>query len=285
MTKRLIEVVTLNELQLNDLKTLVEICNQTEEAQLKFHEVNPKYAMTNILYYDDNQLMGYCCVTKSYAQNEVIIWGTLHPELRDAEHFEKVYTSVINSDSLKKKTRIKVLNNVLACEMKKIYSSLGAEYHHTTYEMKYNFSHQLPQPITGVFTFREALISDIKDLTKIGMEAFDTSESDEKTYNEGNLINNEMYTFLGLIEDEPIGMVSVKMTNKDSSIADLAVLKEFRNNGYGRHILSRTLDFLLSQDSHYIRLGVETKNEHALNIYKAVGFEIDHSLECFVIDL
>ncbi|MBT2291395.1 GNAT family N-acetyltransferase [Paenibacillus albidus] len=47
-----------------------------------------------------------------------------------------------------------------------------------------------------------------------------------------------------------------------------------QGRGYGREILVRLVNFLLTRGYSRIRLSVVTKNRRALTLYQSVGFEV-----------
>ncbi|WP_261177884.1 N-acetyltransferase [Anaerobacillus sp. CMMVII] len=50
-------------------------------------------------------------------------------------------------------------------------------------------------------------------------------------------------------------------------------MPEFRGKGYGKEALIGTLQLIQEKNIYDIELDVESKNDNALNLYKACGFE------------
>lgn len=272
----------LSKQQLTDLIELELKCNEVYQIDLKFHEADFETTTFHVCSYKEGKLIGYFSLTQNYIKNEFLLWGTLHPDYDNSPHFHEMLKVIINSEFMKDAKTIKILNDSNAINMKMLYGERGAVHQHTIYDMRF-------KGVTDVNTkginIREATMEDLNTVCKIGVEAFGTSEEDEISYNTGNIKNDKIKIYIASVNSCPVGMVSVKITNDSSSIADLAVIKEHQKNGYGRSILSLTINELLKKEIKSIRLGVETSNINALNIYKAVGFETHHSTEWFLLEI
>ncbi|MBI9013088.1 MAG: GNAT family N-acetyltransferase [Clostridiales bacterium] len=283
MNKREIFVTAdLNKQQVADLIKLESTSNDLYDIDLKFHEADFESISFHICSYKDNKLIGYFALTENYIKDEFLLWGTVHPDFENLDHINEMLKVGLASDSMKDTKTIKILNNSSARSMKTLYCDRGATHQHTVYDMRYK---GLVDINTENIDIREATIEDLDTVCKIGVEAFSTSEEDEVAYNTGNINNDRIHTYIASTNGCTIGIVSVMITDESSSIADLAVVKEHRKKGYGRSILSLTISELLKKNIKNIRLGVETSNVNALNIYKAAGFETHHSTEWLLLEL
>ena len=55
-------------------------------------------------------------------------------------------------------------------------------------------------------------------------------------------------------------------------VTSLGVLLEYRGRGFGRQILARTGAMLIAEGWDQVLIEVETDNQNALGLYRAVGF-------------
>jgi ribosomal protein S18 acetylase RimI-like enzyme len=79
-------------------------------------------------------------------------------------------------------------------------------------------------------------------------------------------------TYLARVEDEPVGTVRVGPLDGRVFITALAVHPEYRGRGYGRQILTQTIDRLLTADLKQISIEVNSENRVALSLYRSCGF-------------
>ncbi len=87
--------------------------------------------------------------------------------------------------------------------------------------------------------------------------------------------------FLLIIEDKIIfGFLIGSIINSDYKkigyIDDLFVAKEFRRRGIAKELIKRFIEILRERKIKMCRLGVNIKNENAINFYKKIGFKIKH---------
>jgi len=280
--KEIFVTANLSKQQLTDLIELEIKCNELYDIDLKFHEADFESIGFHICSYNGDKLVGYFALTQNYIKDEFLLWGTVHPDFENLDHINEMLKVGIDSDYMKDSKTIKILNNSSARSMKTLYCDRGAVHQHTVYDMRFKGVVDIKSKDIDI---REATMEDIVTLCKIGVEAFSTSEEDERSYNTGNIKNDRIHTYIASTNGCAVGMVSVMITDGSSSIADLAVIREHRKKGYGQSILSLTINELLKKNIKNIRLGVETSNVNALNIYKSAGFETHHSTEWFLLEL
>ncbi|MHB1178633.1 MAG: GNAT family N-acetyltransferase [Daejeonella sp.] len=80
---------------------------------------------------------------------------------------------------------------------------------------------------------------------------------------------DESTHFLGLVNDTPAGAARWRLTNKGYKLERFAVLKEFRNAGMGKALVSAVLSDL-PEDAEYVYLNAQLP---AMGLYEKFGFE------------
>jgi ribosomal protein S18 acetylase RimI-like enzyme len=82
--------------------------------------------------------------------------------------------------------------------------------------------------------------------------------------------------FLARREGQPVGWVAGRLLDSGRGYIDsLAVAVPERGHGMGRALLLHAFSDLLSAGARDLVLGVEAKNENALELYRSVGMEIE----------
>lgn len=276
----------LSENNFNDIKKLVDICNKKDNTDLKFYFDGERKDITKFLFYNEENVIAYFGITPGYNTGTYYAWGTIHPEHRSKENFAELFQSVkckckeLNIGSLK------FINERGAYSISEFVKCVGGKEQYSTYIM--NFNKQYYKGDSSEYTdivLSRASLNDLNDIVLIGMEAFGTTEEEEKSYNESNLKNPKCNNFVCKVNNIIVGIVSAKIHNNEGSIADLAVLKSLRKNGIGRAILTKTIDYLLSCGIDKISLSVETENKNALLLYEHSGFTTLTANDCYEIKI
>lgn len=272
----------LSEKSFSDVKKLVDICNEKDNTYMKFYLDGEEENITKFLFYDGENLIAYFGITPSYNEGESYVWGTIHPDYRTNDIFIEFFKNVKDKCRENNVDILKIINERGATSFKDFITSIGAEEKYSTYEMSFNKKYYKEN--VGKFTdivLKRATVVDLDDIIPIGMEAFGTTEEDEKSYNESNLNDPKYSNFICKINNTPVGIISARIKNGEGSIADLAVLKSYRGRGIGRAILSKTIAYLLNQGIKKFSLGVETENKNALSLYEQSGFRIVKASDCY----
>lgn len=73
------------------------------------------------------------------------------------------------------------------------------------------------------------------------------------------------------VNDEFVGTCRVYYDDNDAIIGRVAVLKEHRNKGYAKYLMSKTIETLKDKDINKVVLGAQVQ---ALNFYEKLGFKV-----------
>ena len=77
-------------------------------------------------------------------------------------------------------------------------------------------------------------------------------------------------------DDRPVGWIIGRIFDDGRGwVEQLAVARPARGLGLGRALLLHSLAELCSQGATSLAIGVQAENEHAIGLYRAVGFEAD----------
>lgn len=284
--KQIVTNQRLSEESSRDIKTLVEVCNEVDNTDSKFYLDGEEENITKILFYDEKNLIAYFGMTSSYNAGEAYIWGTIHQDYRTKNIFTELF------DPVKAKCReaniniLKFINERGAISLGGLVVYVGGREKYSTYKMKFKREHYKELIVESTdLTFNRASLEDLEEIVPLGMEAFGTGEEDERSYNESNLSNSKYSNFICKINNITVGIISVRIENGEGSIADLAVLKNYRGRGIGKAILLKTVTYLLNQGIEDFALSVEIENKKALSLYEDSGFRIVSIIDCYEIKI
>lgn len=138
--------------------------------------------------------------------------------------------------------------------------------------------------------YREAVIQDAKALLAFKKQVYDESiflakSSDEyqsSIEDEANKIKDmreteNALTWLAVEEGEVIGCINIRpyalKRQKHTASMGVAVKKAYWSKGIGRQLISKAIDFFKASNLHRLELTVVKDNEHAIGLYKSLGFE------------
>ncbi|WP_291579719.1 GNAT family N-acetyltransferase [Clostridium sp. UBA6640] len=279
---RVIIEQSLSEEDFKDVEKLIEICNKRHNTDLKLYLDREAENITKFLFYDERDLIAYFGMTLSYNVGEAYIWGTINPDCKTKDIFSEIFKSVKDRCRENNVDTLKFINKRDVTSFREFIIYVGGEEKYSTYEMKFNrkYYKELSGECTNL-VLSKASLEDLDEIVPIGIEAFGTTEKDERAYNESNLNNSKYSNFIGKIHNTTVGIISARIENGEGSIADLAVQKSYRGKGFGRAILSKTIAYLLNERIENFTLSVEMENRKALSIYEDSGFRAVSVSDCY----
>ncbi|GAA0180933.1 GNAT family N-acetyltransferase [Clostridium sediminicola] len=269
----------ISEKEYKEINQLDELCCSQDKTNLKL-ELDYKLNMrrnseiglkdiNEFLYYVEDILVGYLGISSYGGSNIGEINGMVHPDFRRKGLFKKLFKLAI--DECKKRSFDKLL---LLTDGK---SNSGVEFINTVHG-KYDFSEYrmklLNKPTSDSIksiNLRKAGKLDGKEIAKQNAVFFNHSEEYEWfPVEEGEL--NEI-TYMVELKETVIGKIRVEYSNNSAFLCGFGILPDFRGKGYGKAALKEALHLINEKNIYETELDVECKNNNALNLYKACGFE------------
>ncbi|MFX0020789.1 MAG: GNAT family N-acetyltransferase [Candidatus Hermodarchaeota archaeon] len=126
------------------------------------------------------------------------------------------------------------------------------------------------------------VLNDISSYVAVRNDAFSkhfdfrpTTEEELKTVLEGILKDYDKEHWLAYDDDKLVGICSSTINPElkhIGTITTLGLLHEYHRRGIGSSLLGHGIHSLIEKGCKRIELGVEAKNEKALNLYKKYGF-------------
>lgn len=122
------------------------------------------------------------------------------------------------------------------------------------------------------FSIRPATSKDLPSILKIEKDCFVAPWNEKEILYELNE-NPVSHVFVGELGETIIGYYDYWITFDSATIAQIAVLPEFRRKGYGAAMLKEIIDDCKVARVLSITLEVRKNNISAKNLYKSQGFE------------
>lgn len=109
-------------------------------------------------------------------------------------------------------------------------------------------------------------------LVSIRITTFGEKPVDARSRVEKSLKAPTRKNYAAKLGERIIGMSSIDYEESVPSIFGLAVQPEFQSKGYGRRFLALLIQHFFAKGYSQIKLEVDSKNTHALNLYQTFGF-------------
>lgn len=274
MTQNLEKSYGLNEAQLARIQQLETTCNQFEGLAMKLNwstlRDRPKDQSNDFLWYADGQLVGYLALY-AFNQREAEISAMTHPVFRRRGIFKQLLAAA--AAELKARSVPEIL---FICEQSSrsgaaCLQHLGARYEFSEYKMQW----QEPVALTAApseLQLRPAQPEDIADLVRLDEICFSVSAEMAKRWLAQDLADPQRKVLMATLGPVKLGKINVLMNEIETYISGFCVWPEHRHKGYGKIILTRTLEQLVVEGRSHIVLEVACNNEHALLLYQHCGF-------------
>ena len=242
------------------------------------HLIEKKHPIAcNLLYYQDNKLIGYLRSFFFYADAcEISIM--VAPNFRR----KKIATQLLNDI-------IPVLENegikkLVFSTPYKINSawleSLGLVHRNSEYHMQYfaNLKTNIPIPKASI---RYAKFEDIDSLCEIDRQSFPNKKVDKDSLFQGLLQTPNCDLFALVHENKVIGKAHAFTETDKVRLTDIGIIQEYRSQGFGRAIVKHCINHALLRNKTSIALDVEAVNSKAIKLYEQMGFKIVNSHDYF----
>jgi ribosomal protein S18 acetylase RimI-like enzyme len=119
---------------------------------------------------------------------------------------------------------------------------------------------------------RPAEPEDIPDLVRMDELCFGVSVEAAQRWLAHDLADSTRKVLLATLGPLKIGKINISTDEAETFIAGFCIWPEYRRQGYGKAILTRTLAQLAAAGRTQVALEVACENEHALTLYQHCGF-------------
>lgn len=264
----------LTEAQLAQIQQLESICNQFNGLTMKLNwstlRDRPKDQVNDFLWYAEGQVVGYLALF-GFNPREVEISAMTHPAHRRQGIFKQLLAAA------NKELKIRGVPEILfICEQSSTtgtacLKSLGARYEFSEYKMQWQAPAALP-PALPELQLRPAQPEDLADLVHLDETCFGVSADVAQRWLAQDLVDSERKVLVATLGPVKLGKINVLLNDGETYISGFCLWPEHRRKGYGKIILTRTLEQLVAERRPNIVLEVACDNEHALLLYQHCGF-------------
>lgn len=259
---------------------LEEICRKLDKTNLKLEldyrldriknfETGLK-EINEFMYYINDVLVAYLNISSFGDSGVGEINGVTHPGFRRKGLFTKLLELAIQECRKRNFYKILLLSDGKSRSGIHFIKASNGEYDFSEYRMK-AVNKTIPESEKPVIKLRRAEKTDGKEIARQNSIFFHLSKELEYTPEEEEELIKE--TYMVELQGQVIGKISIELSDTAAFICGFGIIPEFRGKGYGKAALKEALHIVSQNGINQIELDVEAKNDTALNLYKACGFE------------
>ncbi len=119
---------------------------------------------------------------------------------------------------------------------------------------------------------KRANINDLELLAELESDNFDENYSKKQI--SSNLNDENYYIYLAYNDNKLIGYVYFSIIMDTAELLKIAVISNYRNNGFGTQILSNSYKILKKIGVRTLFLEVSDKNHVGIKLYSKLGFKV-----------
>lgn len=231
------------------------------------------------LMYNGDQLISILTIFVPTAHEAEITALTL-PSQRGKGHFTELLSKAVGELIKYEIPEVLFVVESQSISGKHVIPHLGAHYDFTAYSLRYNTSKYVPLAKSRLKHLKPRE-KDLKPLTDISMRIFEDSYEDTHGVIVDIFHSKSRDQYLGLMNDEIIGIGSSSRDGNEASIFAFGVKPEFRNKGYGYELLHLIVEQLTQSGVQEIVIEVDSDNTDAFNLYQKFGFKIETAYEYY----
>lgn len=275
----------LTKKQLDDIRSLQQICEETENIELKFNwdtlKSRPADEKNDYFHYDKSgKLLGYLALYSFGGPAELC--GMVHPDHRR----KGIFCSLFNEAAKQLTQASKLLINAPATSesAKGFIKSFPCSYSFSEYQMKRHKSAEIGT-INQEVTMEKAVRSDLDFINHLDTVCFDVPKEEAAAFNKNIFDCENEKTFIIKYKGVKSGKIRIQIEEGAAWFYGFAVDPLFQGKGIGRSALTNAVNHQHSKGISWVHLEVAAENDHALSLYKSCGFEPYGTQDYYEFDL
>jgi ribosomal protein S18 acetylase RimI-like enzyme len=276
----------LNYREYEDIKSLREYCVKNDNITLKL-ELDYKFIdksenlnkINEFMFYDDGTLIGYIGICQ-FSGETLEVNGMIHPEYRRMGVFSRLFSLVKEEWDKRSSRDMYLLSDHQSLPGLEFIKRTGAYYDNSEYEM-FLKGDPINSSDLNELRLRKATNKDVNEIARQNAIYFDVDPEKVDLLLPEEEANRGVDIYIAEFENAVIGKVHLEVSDGIGGIYGLGVLPEYRNRGYGREILIKSVELLKAKQMNEIMLQVAVKNKNALRLYKSCGFEVTSTMDYY----
>ncbi|MHB8074421.1 GNAT family N-acetyltransferase [Desulfosporosinus fructosivorans] len=269
--------------EVNEVHHLEQICQDHDSLKGSIFvdtTMNYNQEMNSIfLMYDDDQLISMLTMFVPTAHEAEITALTL-PSQRRKGHFKELLSKAVEELIKYEIPEVLFVVESQSISGKHVITHLRAHYDFTEYSLRLNPRKYVPLAANRLEHFKPRE-KDLKRVIDTSMRIFEDSYEDTKGVVVNIFQSATRDQYLGLLNDEIIGMGSSSRDGDEVSIFGFGITPEFRSKGYGYELLHLIVEKLRQSGVREIVIEVDSNNTHAFSLYQKLGFQIETAFEYY----
>lgn len=269
-----------------DIKSLREYCvkndNTTLKLELDYKLIDKSENLNKInefMFYDDGTLIGYIGICQ-FGGETLEVNGMVHPEYRRMGVFSRLFSLVKEEWDKRSSRDMYLLSDHKSLPGLEFIKRTGAYYDNSEYEM-FLKGDPINSTELNELRLRKATNKDVNEIARQNAIYFDVDLEKVDLLLPEEEANRGVDIYIAEFENAVIGKVHLEVSDGRGGIYGLGVLPEYRNRGYGRVILIKSVELLKAKQMNEIMLQVAVKNKNALRLYKSCGFEVTSTMDYY----
>jgi mycothiol synthase len=262
----------------DEVRDLRDRCCHFEGLEIKIETPDPEqdaFIPANaFIYRTGGRLAGYFYLDHREGE-EAEVCGMVLPEQRRRGIGRLMLDSVLAECSKRGVTRLLLISEDASASGLAFVRRTGGILSHKELHMQCLTSPKSREEIVSDdITIRSATAADLSTLVDILTEAFDDPEESVRTRVIREIDDACGPFIIGQWQDKVIGCLKVYRSDAKIGLYGVGVLPEFRGRGFGKRIISLTMDMMAEGRPARFALEVEPDNEPARAAYRSCGFEV-----------
>jgi ribosomal protein S18 acetylase RimI-like enzyme len=277
------ELKVYSENVVNEVQYLEQICKDQDNLKGSIFvdtTMNFNQEMNSIfLMYDGNQLISLLTMFVP-TQHEAEITALTLPSHRGKGYFKELLFKAVEELINYEIPEVLFVLESQSITGKHVITHFAAQYDFTEYSMRLDDRKYVPLA-SNRLKYLNPSEEDLKRLIDTSMRIFEDSYEDAQ----GMIVNSFQSVtrdqYLGILNDEIIGMGSSSFDGDEVSIFGFGITPEFRSKGYGFDLLHLIVEHLRQSGIREIVIEVDSNNTRAFNLYQKFGFQIETAFDYY----
>ena len=267
----------------NEVQYLEKICKDRDNLKGSIFVDTTMNFNQNInsifLMYDGKQLISLLTMFVP-TQHEAEITALTLPSHRGKGYFKELLSKAVAELIKYEIPEVLFVLESQSITGKQVITHLVAKCDFTEYSMRLDNRKYVPLA-SNRLKYHKPSEEDLKTLINTSMRIFEDSYEDARGMIENIFQSATRNQYLGILNDEVIGMGSSSRDGDEVSIFGFGITPEFRSRGYGYDLLHLIVEQLRQSGLREIVIEVDSNNTHAFNLYLKFGFLIETAFEYY----